>query len=112
MWQVIAALALVFALASSFLSAVVFIGFSRKLEEKDVSKLLERSSEEISENYAKQLRGIQTEWDDMYQKFTRLTGRVEKAKGLESSATTSAPRDEPLTTRASILRKYREVHQA
>lgn len=110
MWQVIAALALIFALGSTFLSAVVFIGFSRKLEQKDISKLLEKSSEEISESYARQLRGIQAEWEDIYQKFTRLTGRAEKAKGLESSAPTIT-RTEPPTTRAAILRKFREVHQ-
>lgn len=110
MWQVIAVLALVFALASSFLSAVVFIGFSRKLEKTDISKLLEKSSEEISANYERQLRGIRAEWEDIYQKFMKLTGRAEKAKGLESSATQTAPPVE-LTTRAAILRKYREVHQ-
>ncbi len=110
MWAVIAVLGLILGLASSFLSAVVYIGLSKKLEQKDISKLLEKSSEEISANYARQLRGIETEWEDIYQKFTRLTGRVEKAKGLDSSASAKPQVEEPPPmTRASILRRFREV---
>ncbi len=112
MWAVIAVLGLVFALASASLSIVVFLGLSRKLEQKDISKALEKSCEEQSANYARSIRAIQTEWEDIYQKFTRLTGRVEKAKGLDSSASTSPPPAEVQpTTRAAILRKFREVHQ-
>ncbi len=112
MWAVIAVLALVFALASASLSTVVFLGLSRKLELKDVSKALEQSSAEQSANYARSIRAIQTEWEDIYQKFTRLTGRVEKAKGLDSSAKeTTTPVEAAPMRRADILKKYREVHQ-
>lgn len=45
-----------------------------------VSQQLKQSSEELNKDYGRQFRSLETEWADMYQKFSRLAGRLDREK--------------------------------
>jgi len=75
----------------------------------EVPSLLSASSEELSKNYARQFRAIEIEWDDMYQKFSRLAGRMDREK--RNSPPNPEPNDHPsppaTLSRSDLLRRYR-----
>lgn len=84
----------------------LYLELQKKLSSEDIGTRLSQASEELSKNYARELRAIETEWNDMYQKFSRLGGRLDKLRGLE------APQNPQPTipfqgTRSDILRKSR-----
>ena len=93
------------------LSACVYLWLEsqRKLSAKDIAPALSQASEELTKNYARSLRDIETEWADMYQKFSRLVGRVDKNRGLESVQSAPSPRPALVRTesRSDLLRKHR-----
>lgn len=69
--------------------------------------LLQQSSEELSKNYGKQFRGIETEWDDMYQKFSRLAGRMDREKRSTPQPEPEEPTPPTALTRSELLRRWR-----
>jgi len=81
------------------------------LSENAVRSLLSQSSDELRKIYDRQLRDIETEWTDMYKKFSRLVGRVDKEAAL-SKPRGAAPEEEvqpAIPTRADLLRNWRRT---
>jgi len=90
-------------------SVYLFLELQKRVLTNEVSSLLQSSSEELSKNYARQFRAIETEWDDMYQKFSRLAGRMDREK-RSSPQPSPEPADHPPVspiTRSELLRRYR-----
>jgi hypothetical protein len=97
---------LVLAVCALFCCAYLWSESRKKLSSEDVVSKLRSASDELSKDYAKQLRGIETEWTDMYQKFSRLAGRVDKVRGIEQPTAPIAAAPEP-PKRSDLLRQRR-----
>lgn len=106
----IAYLALLLALASGCISLWCFIDSKERPKKQELRELLEQSSATVLEEYARKFRALETEWDDMYQKFGRLAGRMDRQRALNSPP---PPEDSPNIgpqaplSRADLLRKWR-----
>jgi CRISPR/Cas system-associated endonuclease/helicase Cas3 len=87
----IAILALALSICALCFSAWLFLELSKKLSTGDLKSQLAESSAELNKTYARSVKEIETEWDNMYEKFARLAGRMDRKRALE-------PRDlTPLT---------------
>jgi hypothetical protein len=75
------------------------------VRKSELTPKLEESSKTVLKDYERQFRAVETEWADMYQKFMRLAGRMDRQKALEPAATTEA--SPPVITRSDILRQSR-----
>jgi len=97
----------VFVSALSLICSVwLFLELSKKLSTEDLKSKLSLSSEELSKTYAKSVRDIETEWDNMYEKFARLAGRMDRKKFLEATPPVPvATREEPVPKRSDLLRR-------
>lgn len=106
---ILACIALALALSGLGLFAWHLWGSPVHLSENAVRSLLSQSSEELRKIYERQLREIETEWTDMYKKFSRLVGRVDKESALARPRET-ASLEEPLPplTRSDIYRRWKE----
>lgn len=104
-----ALIALILSVCGLLFCSWLYLESRRTLSEKDIAPALNHASEELSKTYARQLREIETEWSDMYQKFSRLAGRVDKNRGLEIAQNASGPVTAPVLTgsRSDLLRKHR-----
>jgi len=105
MWLTI--LALLLALSSVAISVFLYLDSLERPKKLELRELLEKQSELVLKQYTTQFRGLETEWDDMYQKFSRLAGRMDRTKALANpepvqEATPPAPQ-----TRADLLRRYK-----
>lgn len=106
MWLSI--LALFLSLSALCCCVWLFLALQGKLSSQDIQSKLQQSSEELSKTYAKSVRDIETEWDDMYLKFSRLAGRMDRNKAILK---TENPPPEPVAAarRSDLLRKRREA---
>lgn len=93
-------------LFSLLLSLWSYLHSSENVKKRDLGKLLEKSAEELSANYARSLRLIETEWADMYAKFQRLVGRVDRQRALDPAPPPPAPEPVQLS-RSDLLRRYK-----
>ena len=106
MWLTLVSLFCSFVAVS--LSVYSFLSLPKKLERSDIRPLLESESESISRTLKAAIKQIETEWDDMYLKFSRLAGRVDRQRALENPKTESLPPEPaPPLTRADILKRWR-----
>ena len=66
-------------------------------------------SDELKRSYAAAQKDIEMEWENMYQKMSRLVGRADKNRGLMEAPAAAAAVPEPSTqgTRSDLLRKHR-----
>lgn len=101
-----ALISLILAVCALSFCVYLYVEIQKKLSSEDVASKLSLSSEELSKNYARQFRGIETEWTDMYQKFSRLAGRIDKTRGLEEAQKPQPGPGQP-GTRSDILRRHR-----
>jgi hypothetical protein len=102
-------ISLVLAVFALFCSVYLYLELQKKLSSEDVVSKLSLASEELSKSYARSFRELETEWADMYQKFSRLAGRVDKNRGLEAAQNPQlrAPELPATGTRSDLLRKHR-----
>lgn len=84
-----------FALLEACFCAYLWYELQKRVLSTSVSPLLKQLSEELSKDYGRQFRSIETEWDDMYQKFSRLAGRMDREKRLPSPPSNSEPAPPP-----------------
>lgn len=96
-------------LFSLLLSLWTFIDSREKPKKSELGPLLLKSAEELSKNFERQSRAIETEWADMYQKFSRLAGRMDRTRAIESPppAAVERPSAPALQSRSDILRRYK-----
>jgi hypothetical protein len=98
------------ALALAFLSvcgcAWTFLDTLQRPKRTELKDLLEQYAQTLSADYARRLKLLETEWDDMYQKFGKLAGRMDRQRALDKPATPDEA-DQPAPTRSEILRKWR-----
>lgn len=106
-------LALFFSLLSASASVFLFLSLSKKLEQSDISRALDIASAEIGKIQERRVKGIETEWDDTYQKFSRLAGRMDREKrdapvitAGKTEGSDGIP-DRAYATRSEIIRSHR-----
>jgi len=98
-------IALFVSILSLTCSVWLFLELSKKLSTEDLKSKLSSSSEELSKNYARSIKEIETEWDNMYQKFAALAGRMDRRKALDAPAPHLDPSNSaPALTRRDLLR--------
>jgi len=80
---------------------------SKKLERSDIRPLLESESEGITRTLKASIKAIEIEWDDMYLKFSRLAGRIDREKAKIIPRSDEPTPEPPIATRADILKRWR-----
>jgi hypothetical protein len=86
-------------------SVYLYLELQKKLSSADVAPKLSLACDEQNKIFERQLRAIETEWTDMYQKFSRLAGRVDKNRGLDQGPVAI---EQPIrTSRSDLLRNHR-----
>jgi hypothetical protein len=98
--------ALILALLALFCCVYLWLESQKKLSKEDIAPALCHASEELSKTYAKSVRDIETEWADMYQKFSRLAGRMDKTRAIETPQN-PAPEVPRQGTRSDLIRQHR-----
>lgn len=99
-------IACVLALSSVGISVWSLLRGSDVVKRPDVSELVGQSSKTLLTEYERQFRALETEWVDMYQKFMRLAGRMDRQKALEPAPQPEAPAS--IVSRNDILRNFRK----
>ena len=104
-----ALIALIFAVFALFFSVWVYLELSKRPSRTDVVNLVAQHSDELKRSYAAAQKDIEMEWENMYQKMSRLVGRADKNRGLMEAPAAAAAVPEPSTqgTRSDLLRKHR-----
>lgn len=101
-----------FALFVSVLSLTfcvwLYLELSKKLSTEDLKSKLSLSSEELSKSYAKSVKEIEMEWANMYEKFARLTGRMDRKRALEAPPAVEPEPEQPQIIRRSDLLRGRK----
>lgn len=107
MW--LSVIALIIGLLSACISVWSYMDSSQRPKREELRSLLERYSQELSKKSEQQLKAIETEWDDMYQKFSRLTGRMDRQKAIEKAAEPRPVPEPPVLSRSDLVRKHKGV---
>lgn|SRR5512136_827825 len=101
--------ALVLAFLSACISVWLYLDCLQRPKKHELRELLEQQSATVLKQYVQQFKLLETEWDDMYEKFSRLAGRMDRRKALESPKVEDAAQIEVAQpqSRADLLRKWR-----
>lgn len=104
-----ALIALIFAVFALFCCVYLWLELQKKPSRMDIGGALSQYSEELKRTYASGQKEIETEWENMYQKFSRLIGRADKNRGLMDgpAAAAAVPAGPIQGTRSDLLRKHR-----
>lgn len=107
---VLAAVALVLAALGLAFCAYLWLELQKRPYGEGIRQQLQSYSEELTKTYVAQFRSIETEWTDMYQKFSRLAGRMDRQKALDSPAAPESPPPVPAgpLSRSEILRRFKQ----
>lgn len=101
-----AVVALILAVCALCCCVYLWLELQKRPSTEDIAPALSHASEELSKTYARSLRDIETEWADMYQKFSRLVGRVDKTRALEAPPN-AQPEPQRQMSRSDIIRQHR-----
>ena len=110
--MVLAWVSIVLALLGLGCCFFLYTEVQRRVLSTAVSQLLRQSAEELNKDYARQFRSIETEWDDMYQKFSRLAGRMDREKRQLPAETPEPPPPPVPQSRHELLKMWRSNEQA
>jgi hypothetical protein len=96
---------------SGCISVWTYLDSRERPKRQDVKALLDSSCEIVLTEYAKKFRALESEWDDMYQKFGRLAGRMDRQRAINAPAPAedSPPPVLPRASRSDILRNRRVI---
>lgn len=108
--MILAVVALVLAVLNLSCCVYLYFELQRRVLGSAIQQQLQSSSEELSKTYAKSVREIETEWDDMYQKFSRLAGRMDRQKALQNPPAQETVQEQPRVTRGDLLRNRKRGH--
>jgi hypothetical protein len=96
----------ILAVSALFFCVYLYLELQKKLSSEDVGSKLRLYSEELNKDYARQFRNLETEWTDIYAKMSKLAGRIDKTKALESPPTNT--KEQPRYERRSdLVRRHR-----
>jgi len=98
------------ALCGLALSVFNLLDSRNVVRKSELSPTLDEKAEALSKDYARQLRSIEAEWDDMYAKFSRLAGRADRMRALTTPAPTAEVAADPVIrpqSHTEVLRKWR-----
>lgn len=98
-------LSLILAVCALLFCVYLYLELQRKLSRTELGEKLKQASEELSKNYGTQYRQIESEWAEMYQKFMRIAGRVDKVAALNQREET--PAQPTFLRRSDLLRQRR-----
>ena len=104
MWLSITAIIL--SLLSASLSLWNFLDSRERPKKSELRPLLEKESEAFSKESERRFRGLEMEWEDMYQKFGKLAGRMDRNRAPVQPPSETPPALRTMT-RADILRRSR-----
>jgi small-conductance mechanosensitive channel len=97
---------LLLSLSAVLFSVYIYLESSKKLSRGDLRSEVENACEEITKTSSRQIKEIEAEWDNMYQKFTSLAGRMDRKKALTPAA--PEPAEPVVRTRSELLKRRRE----
>lgn len=103
-----ALIALIFAVFALFFSVWVYLELQKRPSRTDVVALVVQHSDELKRSYAAAQKDIEMEWENMYQKLSRLVGRADKNRGLSEApaAAAAVPAQSTQGTRSDLLRRH------
>lgn len=105
MWLTV--IALVLGLLSVFGSAWNFLDSLQRPKKHELRGLLEQSSESLLREYERRLKALESDWDDYYQKFSRLAGRFDRNRALAPPPPPEPPTVEPPLSHSELLKRWR-----
>lgn len=105
MWLGIIALA--FAVSALCFCAFLWLELREKLSKADIRSELQQSCDELNKTSERSVRALEAEWADMYSKFMRLAGRMDKTKGLDDARALPPATEAPRVMRRSDLLRNR-----
>lgn len=79
-------------LLSASFSVYLYTELSKKLNASALKTELEKTSESFMSDYARKFKALETEWDDMYEKFGRLAGRMDRKRAIDKAESPPPPR--------------------
>lgn len=106
--MVLGVIACFVALCGLSLSLWNWLDSKNNVRKHEFPALLKQSAEDLSQESDKRLRSLEAEWDDMYAKFARLAGRMDRQKAL-TPPPPPEPEQEilPALSHSEILRRRR-----
>ncbi len=102
--------AIILALSSGFISALCYLALRERPKKQELRERLEKYSEMLLSEYVRKFHSLETEWDDMYQKFGKLAGRMDRQKYLDSKVPpeeTPQQSPPPPPSRSDLLKRWR-----
>lgn len=108
--MVLGVIACFVALCGLSLSLWNWLDSKNNVRKHEFPGLLKQSAADLSREYETRLRGLEVEWDDMYAKFARLAGRMDRQKAL-APPPPPAPEAEvlPVLSHSDLLRRRRAL---
>lgn len=100
---------LILAVFNLFCFVYLWLELQKKLSPTDIEKKLSSYSDELKQTYGRSVKEIEAEWCDMYEKFSKLAGRMDKRRGLElHQAASEVPTPLPVPqSRSDLVRHHR-----
>jgi len=90
--------------------AYLYSELRAKLSKPDITSALQDASGDAIRTLEKSFRSLETEWTDMYSKFMRLAGRMDKTKALDAGRPGPAAEleEERPLTQSEVYRRWRQ----
>lgn len=108
-WASVAAIIL--SVSALCFCAYLYSELRAKLSKPDITSAVQDASGDAIRTLEKSFRSLETEWADMYSKFMRLAGRMDKTKGLDAGRAAIGPESleeaAPLT-QSDVFRRWRK----
>jgi len=105
--MVLGVIACVVAALSLGLALWNYTALSERPKKAEMAPSLSKIAEELSKDSARKIREIETEWDNMYDKFAKLAGRLDRRRALESPPPQTEEPSPVELTRSEILRRFK-----
>lgn len=109
--MIIAVIAAVLAACALAFCVYLWLELQRRVSEGDIQTLLQSASDALNKESEKRIRSIETEWDDMYQKFSRLAGRMDRTKGLNTPQIPETHTEAAPSRRSDLIRKRKVTNE-
>lgn len=90
------------------IGALLWRWHTLSVKRPDLEPLLEKSARMLSSDSERRLKALETDWDDYYQKFSRLAGRFDRNRALAPSPVpVREDTPPPILTHTDVMRRWR-----